>query len=86
MSVTELKTALRRLGIDFSDCFEKSEMVARLTAATHTRSFPTVAVDELKTMPVKHLKDLLLQRGVDISDCFDKNDLIQKFVEFQKES
>lgn len=46
MSVKELKQELTSLGVDFSDCIEKSELVSRLASARLDCPLPLAVTHE----------------------------------------
>ena len=62
MSVKELKKTLKEQGIDFSDCFEKSELKKRLKDANDGKRVPRVAkggvsqADVARRAAAAHLK------------------------------
>lgn len=62
MSIKELKTEMKQRGIDYSDCFEKSELKQRLKDANDGKRVPRVAkggvsqADVARRAAAAHLK------------------------------
>jgi hypothetical protein len=95
-SMKELRQELDRIGVDYSACIEKKEMIELLHKNTH-QSFkaarkvsaskrcadriPQAKTGEMpKKLSIKSIKERLTALGVDFSSCLEIGELVELLV------
>eukprot|EP01128_Nolandella_sp_AFSM9_P004841 TRINITY_DN225_c0_g1_i1.p1 TRINITY_DN225_c0_g1~~TRINITY_DN225_c0_g1_i1.p1 ORF type:complete len:554 (+),score=179.48 TRINITY_DN225_c0_g1_i1:86-1663(+) len=86
LSISELKKRLTVLGVDFSMCVEKKEMVRLLkdadggpvNVAASPSPSPAPSAPSYSSMSVSELKREMSKRGISAEGCLSKADLVEK--------
>ena len=76
-SISELRTAARRLDVDLSGCLERGEMIEKLVKAGGGRPIRSADFDQWSVSEIRAIATAI---NVDLSDCGDRRGMVKKVV------